>query len=77
MNNPNCFGFEPNDIQNSTAQLAAAQHEHLELLRQRIDRSGTRFNSVDGDRFGQHMDANVPDLDGTTIFRAIVIPHDD
>ncbi|WJX95235.1 hypothetical protein P8452_76576 [Trifolium repens] len=54
MNNPNCFGFEPSDNQNSTAQLTAAQHEQLELLRQRINRSDMGFNSIDGYGFGQH-----------------------
>jgi hypothetical protein len=54
MNNPNCFGFEPSDNKNSTAQLTAAQHEQLKLLRQKINRSGTVFSSVDGDGFGRH-----------------------
>ncbi|KAK2410955.1 LOB domain-containing protein [Trifolium repens] len=54
MNNPSCFGFEPRDNQNSPAQLTAAQHEQLEVLRQRINRSDTGFNFVDGDVFGQH-----------------------
>jgi hypothetical protein len=34
--------------------LTAAQHEQLEVLRQRINRFDTGFNFVDGDGFGQH-----------------------
>ncbi|PNX81588.1 LOB domain-containing protein 36-like [Trifolium pratense] len=36
IKNPNCFGFEPNNNQNPTAQLTAAQHQQLEILRQKI-----------------------------------------
>jgi hypothetical protein len=39
LRNPNRFGFQPGNNQNSTAQLMAAQHQQLELLRQRIRRS--------------------------------------